>query len=115
VDAPGAAGEELGAGDLAASLEGLFDGGLIGLGGGFDGEPQRVHVAIDDVTQLAYVEVLADEQQATAIGFLSRTVAWFNGQGLQSPWPQAHPHQALHAPHQWKRAAPLINVVRHNT
>ncbi|QNI63596.1 transposase [Synechococcus sp. A15-44] len=82
----------------------------------------RVHVAIDDATRLAYVEVLADEQQATAIGFLSRAVAWFNGhgmelppsdvgqrsripltqlcQGLQSPWPQAHPHQALHAPHQ---------------
>ena len=38
-DAPGAAGEELGAGDLAASLEGFLDGGLIRLGGGFDGEP----------------------------------------------------------------------------
>jgi len=42
----------------------------------------RVHVAIDDATRLAYVEVLADEQQATAIGFLSRAVAWFNGQGV---------------------------------
>jgi transposase InsO family protein len=41
------------------------------------------HVAIDDATRLAYVEVLADEQQATAIGFLSRAVAWFNGQGVQ--------------------------------
>lgn len=28
----------------------------------------RVHDAIDDATRLAYVEVLADEQQATAIG-----------------------------------------------
>ena len=43
----------------------------------------RVHVAIDDATRLAYVEVLADEQQATAIGFLSRSVAWFNGQGVE--------------------------------
>jgi transposase InsO family protein len=43
----------------------------------------RVHVAIDDVTRLAYVEVLVDEQQATAIGFLSRAVAWFNGQGVE--------------------------------
>jgi hypothetical protein len=44
----------------------------------------RVHVAIDDATRLAYVEVLADEQQGTAgaaIGFLSRAVAWFNSQG----------------------------------
>jgi hypothetical protein len=43
----------------------------------------RVHVAIDDTTRLAYVEVLADEQKATAIGFLSRAVAWFNGHGME--------------------------------
>ena len=43
----------------------------------------RVHVAIDDATRLAYVEVLADEQQATAIGFLTRAVVWFNGQGVE--------------------------------
>ena len=43
----------------------------------------RVHVAIDDATRLAYVEVLADEQQATAIGFLRRAVAWFNGHGME--------------------------------
>jgi transposase InsO family protein len=48
-------------------------------GAGYD----RVHVAIDDATRLAYVEVLADEQQGTAIGFLSRAVAWFNGQGVE--------------------------------
>jgi transposase InsO family protein len=42
-----------------------------------------VHVAIDDATRLAYVEVLADEQQATAIGFLCRAVAWFNSQGVE--------------------------------
>ena len=29
------------------------------------------------------MEVLTDEQQATAIGFLSRAVAWFNGQGVE--------------------------------
>jgi hypothetical protein len=43
----------------------------------------RVHVAIDDATRLAYVEVLADEQQSTAIGFLSRAVDWFNGHGVE--------------------------------
>jgi transposase InsO family protein len=42
-----------------------------------------VHAAIDDATRLAYVEVLADEQQATAIGFLSRAVAWSNGHGVE--------------------------------
>lgn len=43
----------------------------------------RVHVAIDDATRLADVEVLPDEQQATAIGFLTRALAWFNGHGVE--------------------------------
>ena len=36
---------------------------------------EYVHVAIDDATRLAYVEVLADEKATTAIGFLRRAVA----------------------------------------
>jgi transposase InsO family protein len=36
-----------------------------------------VHIAIDDATRLAYVEVLADEKAITAVGFLRRTVAHF--------------------------------------
>ena len=36
-----------------------------------------VHVAVDDATRLAYVEVLADEKGPTAAGFLRRAVAWF--------------------------------------
>jgi transposase len=43
----------------------------------------RVHVAIDGTTRLACVELLADKQQATAIGFLCRAVAWFNSQGVE--------------------------------
>ena len=39
LDVPEAAGEEVGAGDEVAVFQGLFDGGLIGLGGGFHGEP----------------------------------------------------------------------------
>jgi len=38
-----------------------------------------VHVAVDDATRLANVEVLADEQKPTVIGVLARAVAWFNG------------------------------------
>jgi transposase InsO family protein len=37
---------------------------------------------MDDATRLAYVEVLADEQQATSIGFLNRAMAWFKGRGV---------------------------------
>jgi transposase InsO family protein len=43
---------------------------------------EKVHVAIDDATGLAYVEVLADEQRATTAGFLARAVGWFSEQGI---------------------------------
>jgi transposase InsO family protein len=41
-----------------------------------------VHVAIDDATRLAYVEVLADEKATTAVGFLRRAVAHFERYGI---------------------------------
>ncbi len=41
-----------------------------------------VHVAVDDYSRVAYVEVLDNEQRATAIGFLERTVAWFADRGI---------------------------------
>ncbi len=40
------------------------------------------HVAIDDATRLAYVEVLPDEKGQTAAGFLRRAVAWFAERGV---------------------------------
>jgi transposase InsO family protein len=43
---------------------------------------EMVHVAIDDATRLAYVEVLPDEQKATTVGFLARAVGWFSQQGI---------------------------------
>ena len=39
---------------------------------------EKVHVAVDDATRLAYVEVLADEQKATTVAFLTRAVGWFS-------------------------------------
>jgi transposase len=41
-----------------------------------------VHIAIDDATRLAYVEVLADEKAATAIAFLARAVKHFDTYGI---------------------------------
>jgi transposase InsO family protein len=41
-----------------------------------------VHVAVDDHTRLAYVEILDDERKASAIGFLERMVAWFADRGV---------------------------------
>ena len=47
-----------------------------GIGGEF------VHVAIDDATRLAYVEVLPDEQGVTCVRFLWRALAWFRRHGI---------------------------------
>ncbi len=41
-----------------------------------------VHVAIDDATRLAYVEVLPDEKATTAIGFLRRAIRHFARYGI---------------------------------
>jgi transposase InsO family protein len=41
-----------------------------------------VHVAIDDCTRLAYVEVLSDEKATTAIAFLRRAVAFYRRHGI---------------------------------
>jgi transposase InsO family protein/transposase len=41
-----------------------------------------VHVAIDDATRLAYVEVLTDEKATTAVGFLRRAVQHYASYGI---------------------------------
>jgi transposase InsO family protein len=41
-----------------------------------------VHIAIDDATRLAYVEVLDDEKATTAIGFLRRAIAHYGRYGI---------------------------------
>jgi transposase InsO family protein len=41
------------------------------------------HVAIDDFSRLAYVEVLADERATTAIGFLGRALQFFAEHGIR--------------------------------
>ena len=43
---------------------------------------EYVHVAIDDATRLAYVEVLTDEKAITAVGFLRRAVTFYASYGI---------------------------------
>lgn len=43
-----------------------------------------VHVAVDDATRLAYVEVLGDERKNTTTGFLLRALRWFRDQGIRT-------------------------------
>ncbi|MBA3740922.1 MAG: IS481 family transposase [Chloroflexi bacterium] len=42
----------------------------------------RVHVAVDDHSRIAYVEELPDESPATTAGFLERAVAFYAGCGI---------------------------------
>jgi transposase InsO family protein len=41
------------------------------------------HIAIDDYSRLAYVEVLEDERATTAVGFLKRAVKFFASHGIR--------------------------------
>lgn len=41
------------------------------------------HVAVDDASRVAYVELGADERQATAARFTRRAVAWFRRRGVR--------------------------------
>jgi transposase InsO family protein len=43
---------------------------------------EYVHVAIDDHTRLAYVEVLRSENLAASVAFLRRACAWYARQGI---------------------------------
>jgi transposase InsO family protein len=41
-----------------------------------------LHIAVDDRSRLAYVEVHADERKATAAGFMDRAIAWYAALGI---------------------------------
>jgi transposase InsO family protein len=49
---------------------------------------EYLHVAVDDHSRLAYVEVLPDEQAATAVAFWARAASWLSEHGI-------HPHRVL--------------------
>src|SRR5918999_3301178 len=44
---------------------------------------EYVHIAIDDATRLAYVEVLADERASTAVAFFKRALGFFARYGIK--------------------------------
>jgi transposase InsO family protein len=44
---------------------------------------EYAHVAIDDHSRAAYVEVLPDQTGATTAGFLQRTIVWFARRGVR--------------------------------
>jgi transposase InsO family protein len=44
---------------------------------------EYAHVAVDDYSRVAYVEVLADQRGGTTAAFLRRTVRWFARRGVR--------------------------------
>lgn len=44
---------------------------------------EYLHVAVDDATRLAYVEVLAAEDAGAATGFFRRALAWYRRRGVR--------------------------------
>ena len=44
---------------------------------------ELVHVAVDDHSRVAYVEILADEQTEAVRGFVRRALAWFRARGVR--------------------------------
>lgn len=64
-------------------------GRIVGVGKRFGGRPsarragwEYVHLAIDDHSRVAYVEVLPTKTAKCAIAFLERALAWFAAQGV---------------------------------
>ena len=45
---------------------------------------ERVHIAIDDATRLAYAEVLPDEKATTAVAFLRRALEFYARHGIHA-------------------------------
>jgi hypothetical protein len=61
-------------------------GRIQGVGHRIHGDRQRrargigwefLHVCVDDATRVAYAEVLPDERESSATGFVQRAIAWF--------------------------------------
>jgi hypothetical protein len=70
---------------------------------------EKGHVAVDDATRLSYVEVLPDEKGPTTVGFLSRAVAWFNGQGIECRRVLSDNGSAYKS-HGWRKAAQALGL-----
>jgi transposase InsO family protein len=70
---------------------------------------EAVHVAVDDATRLAYVEVLPDQAAPTAIGFLRRMVAWFAEHGITVKEVMTDNGSAYRS-HDWAKACTDLRV-----
>ena len=75
---------------------------------------EKPHVAVDDATRLAYVEVLPDEQKATTVGFMLRAVSWFNSQGITCRRVLSDNGSAYRSK-QWRQACTVLGLKANRT
>lgn len=57
---------------------GRGEGTARGRGAGYD----KLHIAVDDHTRLAFIQIHPDEKGPTCARFLDDAIAWFNSQGV---------------------------------
>ena len=70
-----------------------------------------MHVAVDDHSRLAYVEVRPSDRQADALAFLDRALAWFRSQGIAVQAVMMDNGSAYRS-HNWRRRC-TVHGLRH--
>ena len=70
---------------------------------------EKLHIAIDDATRLAYAEVLPDEKRSTTVGFLARAVGWFSDQGITCKRILSDNGSAYRSG-EWRKACQALNL-----
>ena len=71
---------------------------------------QHVHVAIDDHTRLAYVEVLPTDRAVAATAFLARALAWFGEQGIMVGAAVMTDNGSAYISHAWRRRCAQLGI-----
>lgn len=71
---------------------------------------QYLHVAVDDHSRLAYAEVLPSERASDAVAFLSRAVAWYQEQGVQTEAVLTDNGVAYRSHHRWRETCASLGL-----
>jgi transposase InsO family protein len=75
---------------------------------------QWLHVAIDDHSRLASVELLPGEDRQACVGFLARAFAWYAERGIAVERVLTDNAKAYHS-HRWREACAELGVGRRYT
>lgn len=73
-----------------------------------------VHTVIDDHSRAAYAEICTDEKAATAIGVLTRALAWFAAQGVAVERVLSD-NGAAYKSHAWRDACAELGITHKRT